>query len=130
MNSWVEFRYVNGKLFEETLPVASFNKKMREPLLDATALDWSLISPAIFGSLFQSIMDKEARRNLGAHYTREANIMKALKSLFLNDLHEELDTIGNKATDLSELGQAGHLVHLWPAAGIQLNNLDCAWIGP
>lgn len=95
-----EFRYVNGKLFEEILPVASFNKKMREALLDATALDWSLISPAIFGSLFQSIMDKEARRNLGAHYTREVNIMKALKSLFLDDLQEELARIGTKSADL------------------------------
>jgi hypothetical protein len=42
---------------------------MREALLDACALDWSAISPAIFGSLFQSIMDAKARRNLGAHYT-------------------------------------------------------------
>ncbi len=57
------FPYVNGKLFAETL------RAMRETLLDCTALDWSRISPAIFGSLFQSIMDARARRNLGAHYS-------------------------------------------------------------
>jgi len=95
-----DFPYVNGRLFEETLSVASFDKKMRETLLDACAVDWSQISPAIFGSLFQSIMDKQARRNLGAHYTREANILKALKPLFLDDLHEELEACGQKSAEL------------------------------
>lgn len=53
------FPYVNGKLFEERLRVAVFNAKMREMLLNASALDWSRISPAIFGSLFQSVMDAQ-----------------------------------------------------------------------
>jgi hypothetical protein len=68
-SSFAAFPYVNGKLFEEPLPMADFSRAMREALLDACALDWSAISPAIFGSLFQSIMDEKARRNLGAHYT-------------------------------------------------------------
>ncbi|MBK9441555.1 MAG: hypothetical protein IPN53_09650 [Comamonadaceae bacterium] len=55
-------------------PLADFDSAMREALLDACALDWSAISPAIFGSLFQSIMNSAARRNLGAHYTSEENI--------------------------------------------------------
>jgi N-6 DNA Methylase len=70
---------------------------MREALLDACALDWSAISPAIFGSLFQSIMDEKARRNLGAHYTSEANILKLIKPLFLDELHAEFERIkGNR----------------------------------
>ena len=73
------FPYVNGKLFEEMLPLASFDTAMRETLLDCCALDWSAISPAIFGALFQSIMDEKARRNLGAHYTSEENIQKLIK---------------------------------------------------
>lgn len=68
------FPYVNGKLFEEMLPIAAFDAAMREALLDCCALDWSAISPAIFGALFQSIMNDKARRNLGAHYTSEENI--------------------------------------------------------
>lgn len=83
------FPYVNGKLFEERLRMASFNTKMRETLLNACALDWSRISPAIFGSLFQSVMDAQARRNLGAHYTRELNIWKAIGPLFLDDLRDK-----------------------------------------
>ncbi len=92
------FPYVNGKLFEEPLPMADFNAPMRDALLNACALDWSAISPAIFGSLFQSIMDVAARRNLGAHYTSEENILKLIKPLFLDDLWAEFHKVkGNKS---------------------------------
>jgi len=91
------FPYVNGKLFEEMLPIASFDFAMREALLDCCALDWSAISPAIFGALFQSIMDGKARRNLGAHYTSEENILKLIQPLFLDALWEEFNRVkGNK----------------------------------
>ena len=91
------FPYVNGKLFDEPLPMAEFTRAMREALLDACALDWSAISPAIFGSLFQSIMDDKARRNLGAHYTSEENILKLIKPLFLDELWAEFHKVkGNK----------------------------------
>jgi type I restriction-modification system DNA methylase subunit len=91
------FPYINGKLFEEPLPMADFTTAMREALLDACALDWSGISPAIFGSLFQSIMDDKARRNLGAHYTSEENILKLIKPLFLDELWAEFEKVkGNK----------------------------------
>jgi hypothetical protein len=87
------FRYINGKLFEEALPLASFDRKMREMLLECSRLDWSRISPAIFGALFQSIMDEKARRNLGAHYTSETNILKALQPLFLDALRAEFERV-------------------------------------
>lgn len=96
------FAYVNGRLFEETLPAPSFDREMRDTLLDACALDWSRISPAIFGSLFQSIMDVEARRNFGAHYTRESNILKALSTLFLDELMAELDSAGSNPKKLGD----------------------------
>lgn len=83
------FPYVNGALFTEALPLAAFNAEMRERLLDACAIDWSTISPAIFGALFQSIMKPVERRNLGAHYTSEENIQKLIKPLFLDALWAE-----------------------------------------
>ncbi|MDA8015434.1 MAG: N-6 DNA methylase [Gammaproteobacteria bacterium] len=83
------FPYVNGKLFEESLRTASFDSSMRKILLDCCDMDWGAISPAIFGSLFQSIMDKEARRDLGAHYTSEKNILKLINPLFMDDLRAE-----------------------------------------
>jgi type II restriction/modification system DNA methylase subunit YeeA len=97
-----KFAYINGRLFEETLPMADFSTAMREALLDACALDWSAISPAIFGSLFQSIMDEKARRNLGAHYTSEANILKLIKPLFLDELHAEFERVKRNRNKLFE----------------------------
>jgi hypothetical protein len=96
------FPYVNGKLFEETLPMASFDSKMRDALLDCCALDWAAISPAIFGALFQSIMNAEARRNLGAHYTSEENILKLIKPLFLDELWAEFEKSKNNKNKLFE----------------------------
>lgn len=96
------FPFVNGKLFAELLPPAGFDRAMRQALLDCCALDWSRISPAIFGSLFQSIMDKQVRRNLGAHYTSETNILKLIRPLFLDGLREEFERIKNNRNRLFE----------------------------
>jgi hypothetical protein len=83
------FPYVNGDLFGEQLGFADFNRTMRDALLACCARDWSRISPAIFGSLFQSIMQPKARRQIGAHYTSERDILKVVRSLFLEDLRAE-----------------------------------------
>lgn len=87
-----QFPYVNGELFSERLGFADFNRDMRNALMACTRMDWSRISPAIFGSLFQSIMDGKARRQIGAHYTSERDILKVIRSLFLDDLRAELET--------------------------------------
>lgn len=97
------FPYVNGKLFEEQLSLASLDRKMRESLLDCCALDWSRISPAIFGSLFQSIMDKNARRAIGAHYTSETNILKLIRPLFMDGMWEEFKKAKGNRKRLDEL---------------------------
>ncbi|MGD9874225.1 MAG: class I SAM-dependent DNA methyltransferase [Kiritimatiellia bacterium] len=112
------FPFINGKLFEELLPAASFDSAMRQSLLDCFALDWSRISPAIFGSLFQSIMDKTARRNLGAHYTSEQNILKLIKPLFLDGLREDFEKIKNNRNKLADFHKKlESLTFLDPACG-------------
>lgn len=112
------FPYINGKLFEENLPIAAFDSKMRQLLLDCCALDWSKISPAIFGSLFQSVMDEKARRNLGAHYTSEKNILKLIKPLFLDDLWKEFETGKTDKKKLQKLhDKISKLRFLDPACG-------------
>jgi hypothetical protein len=88
-----EFPYVNGRLFAGRLRTPAFTAAMREHLLDAARHDWSAVSPAIFGSLFQSVMDAKERRAKGAHYTTEANILKVIGPLFLDDLKAELAAI-------------------------------------
>lgn len=87
------FPYVNGDLFGEHLGFADFNRDMRNALLACTRMDWSRISPAIFGSLFQSVMEPRERRQIGGHYTSEPNILKVVRSLFLDELHAEFETI-------------------------------------
>lgn len=87
------FPYVNGRLFAGRLRTPHFTKAMREHLLDAARHDWSGVSPAIFGSLFQSVMNAKERRAKGAHYTTEANILKVIGPLFLDDLKAELAAI-------------------------------------
>jgi len=112
------FPYVNGRLFSERLPNAAFNTQMRQILLDCCKLDWAKISPAIFGSLFQSVMDATARRNLGAHYTSEKNILKVIKPLFVDDLWEEFHAAGENQNKLRALHhKISKLRFLDPACG-------------
>ncbi|MFM6065083.1 MAG: class I SAM-dependent DNA methyltransferase, partial [Microcystis panniformis] len=113
-----QFPYINGKLFEESLPMAAFDSKMRVMLLEACAFDWGKISPAIFGSMFQAVMNPKERRNLGAHYTSEKNIQKVIKPLFLDDLHREFEKIkGNRNKLLEFQKKIANLYFLDPACG-------------
>src|ERR1039457_6932646 len=84
-----QFPYVNGDLFQERLTFPAFNTAMRSHLIDALDFSWDAISPAIFGSLFQSVMNPRERRAQGAHYTTERNILKVIEPLFLDDLRTE-----------------------------------------
>ncbi len=87
------FPYVNGDLFREPLRIPSFDSEMRQRLIDACHFNWSDISPAIFGSLFQSVMDSDERRAQGAHYTTEKNILKVIEPLFLDELRAEFQRL-------------------------------------
>ncbi len=116
--SLTKFPYINGKLFEEALPPASFDSAMRKVLLESCYLDWGKISPAIFGSLFQSVMDSEKRRNLGAHYTSEKNIMKLIKPLFLDELWAEFEKVKTYRKKLEAFhDKIANLKFLDPACG-------------
>ncbi|WPL17032.1 hypothetical protein Thiowin_02018 [Thiorhodovibrio winogradskyi] len=117
------FPYVNGELFREPVLIPFFNAAMRQRLLEACAFDWSKISPAIFGSLFQSVMDRDERRRQGAHYTTEQNILKVIAPLFLDDLRAELDALkARRDTHRRKLLQAfqrrlGEMTFFDPACG-------------
>jgi hypothetical protein len=92
------FPYVNGDLFAERLGFADFDRSMREALLECTAFKWEKISPAIFGSMFQGVLEDKERRQIGAHYTSERDILKLIRSLFLDDLWERFAECKTKAT--------------------------------
>ena len=116
------FPYINGDLFREPLLIPSFNSTMRERLLETCRFDWSKISPAIFGALFQSVMQPTERRAQGAHYTTEKNILKVIEPLFLDGLREEFEKIKtlkrNRGRLLEEFQKKlGSLTFFDPACG-------------
>lgn len=106
------FEYVNGSLFEERTEIPYFNYDLRKILIDCAILDWSDISPAIFGAMFQAVLEenatdnkdrKETRRELGAHYTSERNILKVIQPLFLDSLWQEYEAAKNNKVRLTAL---------------------------
>lgn len=88
-----EFPYINGELFRERIDMPTFDNAMRDMLLDASMFNWGDVSPAIFGSLFESVIDKVTRRKQGAHYTPEQAILKVIEPLFLDDLRTEFERL-------------------------------------
>ena len=113
-----QFRYINGALFEKLLPKADFDAKMRKTLLECREFDWSQISPAIFGAMFQGVMDKNRRRELGAHYTSEENILKLINPLFMDELWAEFDRVKTDPAALENFhDKISRLKFLDPACG-------------
>jgi hypothetical protein len=98
--------YVNGNLFTEKLDLAYFDAPTRDAMKKACGFQWAKISPAVFGSLFQSIMAGDTgakkRRQIGAHYTSERDIMKLIRSLFLDDLRAEFEKIAQRKLETIE----------------------------
>ena len=116
------FRYVNGRIFSERVVLPVLNAEFRTAVLEACDRDWASISPAIFGSMFQSVRDAETRRQLGEHYTSEENILKTLNPLFLDELRAEFEhvrTLGKYEADrLRKLrDKLGAIRYMDPACG-------------
>jgi hypothetical protein len=110
--------HVNGGLFRERFETPTFDKEMRNLLIRCCRFDWGAVSPAIFGTMFQTITSPMERRNLGAHYTSETNILKVIGPLFLDDLKAELVGCGNNKRALNDLAvRISRLKFLDPACG-------------
>ena len=118
---YAAFPYVNGRLFEERLLPPSFSASMRTQLLAVCSLNWGAISPAIFGAMFQKVMeldDKARRRELGAHYTSEVNILRLIGPLFLDDLRGEFEAVKTNKNKLFEFHKKlQRVAFLDPACG-------------
>ncbi len=87
------FPYINGDLFGRDVAFPEFDHGLRDLLIQAGDYDWSKVSPVIFGTMCQTVMDRDARARLGVHYTIEENILKVIRPLFLDELNAELDEI-------------------------------------
>lgn len=97
------FPYVNGGMFAGDIEIPRFNDEVRTLLLQRASddFDWSVISPTIFGAVFESTLNPETRRSGGMHYTSIENIHKVIDPLFLDSLKAELADI--RATSVANL---------------------------
>lgn len=110
--------YINGGIFDAAITIPPLGEAFHEALIDACGFDWGRISPAVFGSMFQTVKDKDARRLLGEHYTSETNILRTIEPLFLTDLREQLRKVWNDSSGLRQLhNQLGKMRFLDPACG-------------
>jgi hypothetical protein len=124
---FADFAYINGQLFAESCRLPDFDAAQRAVILQCSSLNWGSISPAIFGSMFQAVLETgrddakklaAARRELGAHYTSERNILRALGPLFLDQLKAELESAKNNKAKLQALHAQLAAIHLLdPACG-------------
>jgi hypothetical protein len=113
-----EFRYINGGIFADALSIVPLTASFREALLSACEFDWAIISPAVFGSMFQTVKDRQARRHGGEHYTTEENILKTIGPLFLDEVAARLEAGWNDKAQLTRLhNDLGKLRFLDPACG-------------
>ena len=89
------FPYIKGGIFTEDIEIPQFTDEIVDHLLNKASLevDWSEISPTVFGAVFESTLNPETRRGGGMHYTSVENIHKVIGPLFLDDLQLELDSI-------------------------------------
>lgn len=120
------FEYINGSLFAEQTRIPAFDYDLRKQLIESAELDWSDISPAIFGAMFQGVLEvhspsenrKETRRELGAHYTSERNILRLINPLFLDDLWAEFEKVKRNKKKLEEFHNSlSTLTFFDPACG-------------
>lgn len=112
------FRYINGGLFRDPLRLPPLNAAFHEALIDACEFDWSIISPAVFGSMFQTVKSKDSRRAGGEHYTTEENILKTIRPLFLDEYRSRFERSWDDKAQLTKLhNELGRLRFLDPACG-------------
>lgn len=115
---YAEFRYINGGLFADPMKLLPLTRAFRTALIAACEFDWGVISPAVFGSMFQTVKDKEARRHGGEHYTTEKNILKTIGPLFLDEYRSRLEAAWGDKGQLTRLhNELGRMRFLDPACG-------------
>ena len=80
----------NGGLFDGRPPLELKHNEIGL-LFAAASLDWSLIDPTIFGTLFERFLDPDKRAQIGAHYTDPEKIMMIVEPVVLRPLRAEWD---------------------------------------
>ena len=80
--------HFNGGLFDGRPPLELDHVQIGL-LLAAASMDWSLIDPTIFGTLFERFLDPDKRAQIGAHYTDPDKIMMIVEPVIARPLRQE-----------------------------------------
>lgn len=108
--------YFNGGLFKTITPVEMTTDELKA-MREAAATDWSGVRPEIFGTLFETSMDKGERHAYGAHFTSQADIAHVVQPCIVAPWTERIEA----AKSMSELEQIridmGNFRVLDPACG-------------
>lgn len=116
-----EFPYVNGSIFntkKHEIAIPKFSAQARHLILECGRQNWGEINPDIFGTIFQGVVDPEHRDENGMDYTSVPNIMKVIKPLFLDGLHEQFDKYYDNEKKLwALLGRVQKIKVFDPACG-------------
>nr|WP_210247035.1 class I SAM-dependent DNA methyltransferase [Tardiphaga sp. vice352] len=96
-----EIAHFNGGLFDgrKSIPMDADDLKL---LVEASSLDWSLIDPTIFGTLFERFLDPTKRSQIGAHYTDPEKIMQIIEPVVLRPLREEWEAVRSTIKPLTD----------------------------
>ena len=81
--------YFNGGLFKVVEPI-ELDETEKWMLGQAAEEDWSLVKPAIFGTLFEGSMGGKERHAFGAHFTSEADIQKVVRPTIVRPWRERI----------------------------------------
>ena len=112
----------NGGLFDGRPPLALEHTEIGL-LFAAASLDWSLIDPTIFGTLFERFLDPDKRAQIGAHYTDPEKIMMIVEPVVLRPLRAEWEAAKAKIEGIMapvarrpRAETAGPRAAIWPSA--------------
>ena len=94
-----DIAHFNGGLFDGRRPIRLDDGDI-SLLIAAANLDWSLIDPTIFGTLFERFLDPDKRAQIGAHYTDPDKIMMIVEPVILHPLRSEWDGARSKIEEL------------------------------
>ncbi|WP_236943109.1 class I SAM-dependent DNA methyltransferase [Hymenobacter sp. PAMC 26628] len=97
-------RHFNGKLFHDATALP-LNTDQVALLQQAAAADWTLVEPAIFGTLLERALDPAERHSLGAHYTPRRYVERLVLPAVIEPLRQEWAAAQAASTQLLEEGK-------------------------
>lgn len=68
--------------------------------------DWSVVAPAIFGTLFERSLDPKRRSLIGAHYTSEDDIRTLIEPVLVRPLQQRWQDVKGRVLEAIEIERA------------------------